>query len=190
MDRAAGETQAALTDRRRPAVRRIDRADPDSRSSAIGVRPSQTYPCRMSSRRFMAALCGLIAACQVTIDGAHDNPPLHVENGTELAVSVLVNGQLVDEYPAMASGEVDADLPPLPWRVEARSASGRILTSFDVALGDVRTDRGPQNEITHGSAMLGRVDLSCGRLSVWAGDITPMGPAPGPNPGRPGDCEP
>jgi len=24
----------------------------------------------------MAALCGLIAACQVTIDGAHDDPPL------------------------------------------------------------------------------------------------------------------
>lgn len=141
-------------------------------------------------RLFIPALCSLLAACQLTIDGAHVDPPLHVESGTELAVSVLVNGQLVAEYPAMASGEVDADLPPLPWRVEARSAPGRILTSFDVAIGDVRTDRGPQGDITGGTAALGRVDLSCGRLSVWAGDITPIGPAPGPNPGRPGDCQP
>lgn len=142
------------------------------------------------SRVSIAALCSLLAACQLSIDGASVDPPLHVENGTELAVSVLVNGQLVAEFPAMASGEVDADLPPLAWRVEARSASGRILTSFDVAVGIVRTDRGPQGDITHGSAVLGRVDLSCGRLSVWAGDIAPSGPAPGPDPGRPGDCQP
>ena len=157
---------------------------------SVGMQPSRTYPCPISSCLFIAALCSLLAACQLTFDGAQVGPPLQVENGTGLAVSIVVNGQLVAEYPAMASGEVDADLPPLPWQVEARSASGRILTSFDVAVGDVRTDRGPQGDITHGTAVLGRVDLSCGRLSVWAGDITPSGPAPGPNLGRPGDCEP
>jgi hypothetical protein len=37
---------------------------------------------------------------------------------------------------------------------------------------------------------LGRVDLSCGRLTIWAGDIQPSGPAPAASPGEPGDCLP
>lgn len=128
----------------------------------------------------------LVAACQGTIDL---EPPLHVENGTELAVSIFVNDRQVAEYESMAGGEVDADLPALPWRVEARTAAGRVLTSLDVEPGDVITERGP-NGVTHLSGPLGRVDLSCGRLSVWAGDLVPSGPAFVPNPGRPGDCEP
>lgn len=144
----------------------------------------------MTARWLIAGFLLLLAACQGTIDGAETRPPLHVDNGTELAVRVFVNGQLVAEYKAMTVGEVDADLPMLPWHVEARSPTGRLLTSFDVAFGDVRTDRGPRGEVTRQSGALSRVDLSCGRLSVWAGDFAPSGPAPGPNPGTPGDCQP
>lgn len=128
----------------------------------------------------------LLAACQGPIDL---EPPLQVENGTELTVSILVNDRQVAQYEAMASGEVDADLPALPWRVEARTNTGRVLTRFDVEPGDVMTERLP-NGNTHYSGPLGRVDLSCGRLSVWAGDFAPSGPAFVPHPGRPGDCEP
>jgi hypothetical protein len=37
---------------------------------------------------------------------------------------------------------------------------------------------------------MGRVDLSCGRLTIWAGDVMPSGPVPPPSPGTPGDCIP
>lgn len=127
-----------------------------------------------------------MAACQGPISS---EPPLHVENGTELAVNIVVNDRRVAAYPAMVSGQVDGDLPELPWRVEARTTTGRVLTSFEVKPGDVRTERGA-NGATRLSGPLGRSDLSCGRLSVWAADFAPSGPAPVANAGRPGDCEP
>ena len=37
---------------------------------------------------------------------------------------------------------------------------------------------------------IGRVDLSCGRLMIWAADFLPSGPAPAEAPGTPGDCAP
>ena len=43
---------------------------------------------------------------------------------------------------------------------------------------------------TEMTGTLGRVDLSCGRLSIWAGDAEPSGPAPGSSPGNPSDCTP
>lgn len=131
----------------------------------------------------------LMAGCQGSVDVIDLEPPINVENGTELAVEVFVNDELVADYPPGAVGTVEADLPPLPWRVEARTSTGRVLTSFTVAPGDVQSGRG-SGGVEHYSGPLGRVDLSCGRLSLWAGDFTPSGPAPGPNPGRPGDCEP
>lgn len=137
----------------------------------------------------LAAALLMLAACGEAFDTGDLHPDLSVENGTELTVSVFVNGQQVAEYEPMAAGGVEADLPPLPWRVEARTASGRLLTSIDVAPGDIVTEEGP-NGATHQTTALGRADLSCGRLSVWVGDVVPGGPAPGPNPGRPGDCAP
>jgi len=113
-------------------------------------------------------------------------PPLGLSNGTPLTVALYVNGQHVVDSP---SGEppptIDpAGLPPLPWIVEARSPSGRVLTSMHVAQGDVGTTDGG----SHG--VLGRVDLSCGRITIWAGSTQPSGPAPPPSPGIPGDCAP
>ena len=37
---------------------------------------------------------------------------------------------------------------------------------------------------------MGRIDLSCGRLTIWTGDVVPRGPAPASPPGSPGDCVP
>jgi hypothetical protein len=116
---------------------------------------------------------------------------LGIANGTTLTVSLFVNGQLVADSPPNAPGPtIDPNsLPPLPWTVEARSPTGRVLTSMTVEPGEVRTATGPDGQISY-SGTIGRVDLSCGRLTIWAGDAVPSGPAPPPSPGSPGDCVP
>lgn len=78
-----------------------------------------------------------------------------------------------------------AALPPLPWNVEARPPSGRVLTSMQVRPGDVQSADSAVHTIP-----IGRVDLSCGRITIWAGDVSPSGPPPFPSPGSPGDCAP
>jgi hypothetical protein len=77
-------------------------------------------------------------------------------------------------------------LPALPWAIEARSPSGRVLTSLTVNSGDVWQVTFPDGSVgSKGDAA--RVDLSCGRLDIWSGPPL-AGPAPGP--GSPGDCAP
>ena len=118
-------------------------------------------------------------------------PHLGIANGTTLIVLVFVNGAKVAEsQPGSPSPEIPgAGLPSLPWTVEARTASGRLLTSMEVADGQVWTTTRPDGgQATSG--VFGRVDLSCGRLTIWAGDVMPSGPAPLPNPGQPDDCAP
>lgn len=107
---------------------------------------------------------------------------LEVSNGTTLAVTIVVNGSAVAMVEPHGGVTIDPrDLPPLPWVVEARTPSGRLLTSMAVHEGDVQytanTSRGDAT----------RVDLSCGRLDIWSGPPL-LGPAPGP--GVPGDCLP
>jgi hypothetical protein len=108
-------------------------------------------------------------------------PAVHMSNGTTLVVTVLVNGQHVGDVSPGTSGTAitDTAMPPLPWTIEARSRSGRLLTSFQVGPADGST--------TATIAQL--VDLSCGRLWIWVGGITPDAPVP-PSPGKPGDCAP
>ncbi len=110
-------------------------------------------------------------------------PPLSISNNTTLAVTFVVNGQPVATVaPGVQVDPVSsAVLPPLPWAVEARAPSGRVLVSMTVHAGDVRIS---ENSAQGDGA---RIDLSCGRLDIWAGP--PMiGPMPGP--GTPGDCAP
>ena len=118
-------------------------------------------------------------------------PTLGVSNGTSLDVTLVVNGRAVGVYPADGPPPSISPgaLPPLPWAVEARSPTGRVLTSMSV------TDAGsttvlPDGTIKRVGAGMGRVDLSCGRLTIWAGDVIPSGPVPPSNPGTPGDCAP
>jgi hypothetical protein len=105
---------------------------------------------------------------------------LSVSNQTTLVVTVFVNGMAVDTLaPGDQRDPVRADLlPALPWLVEARSPSGRLLSSMPVRPGDVwRRPTANGGEDMHGDGV--RVDLSCGRLDMWSGP--PMaGPMPGP----------
>jgi tetrahydromethanopterin S-methyltransferase subunit F len=123
--------------------------------------------------------------------GAAAPVSLGISNGTTLEVTLFVNGERVADYPPGGpQPSIDSSsLPALPWIVEARSPSGRVLTSMQVKSGDVQTTALPNGGVGH-SGDFARVDLSCGRLTIWAGDIEPSGPAPNPSSGSPGDCAP
>ncbi len=144
-------------------------------------------------RIMVVLVAALLAGC--TAGGASSadpsaRPNLSVGNGTTLTVTLVVNGQPVGDFPGGGpQPTIDiAALPPLPWTVEARAPSGRVLTSMMVKPGDIRTTTVAGGVETSGT--MGRVDLSCGRLTIWAGDVIPSGPAPASPPGSPGDCAP
>ena len=113
-------------------------------------------------------------------------PVLGISNGTPMVVTLYLNGRVVET----GLEPIDfASLPPLPWRVEARSPSGRVLTSMQVTTGDVWSTTDPSGNVETNGAM-GRVDLSCGRITIWAGYYAPSGPPPASPAGSPGDCTP
>ena len=142
----------------------------------------------------MRLLVGLLLVLFIAACGLAPTPPprvsLGISNGTTLTVTLFVNGQRVADVPAGGPAPTidPAALPQLPWSVEARSPSGRVLTSMRVEPGQIRSTTGPAGDAQH-TGVLGRVDLSCGRLTIWAGDEQPSGPAPVPSPGTPGDCD-
>lgn len=145
-------------------------------------------------RLVVALMAILLAGCNALGAPSADpsaRPNLGVSNGTTLTVTLVVNGRPVGDFPGggpQPSIDVDA-LPPLPWSVEARSPSGRVLTSMVVKPGDVTTTTVPGGGRAL-SGTVGRIDLSCGSLQIWAGDLMPSGPAPSEPPGSPGDCAP
>jgi hypothetical protein len=115
---------------------------------------------------------------------------LNVGNGTTLDVTIVVNGQTVGVFPSRVAGPTidTSKLPPLPWTVEARTSSGRVLATMTVHPGDgVEVFENGVGKIT---IPMGQVDLSCGRLTIWAGDHGPSGPVPPSPAGSPGDCLP
>ena len=116
---------------------------------------------------------------------------LGISNGTALVVTLFVNGEPLREFPPRSrEPTIDVSrLPPLPWNVEARSPSGRVLTSMSVAPGHV-PDKHQRRGATERTGVFARVDLSCGRLTIWAGDVQPSGPRPPEPAGRRGDCAP
>jgi hypothetical protein len=130
-------------------------------------------------------LTGLLAGCVPTA-----TPPMRLSilNGTTLTVTLVVNGTVIDSFASGtgSDGIPASALPALPWAVEARAPSGRVLVSMTVNAGDVWQTTGPNGEVT-AKGVGRRADLSCGRLDVWSGPPL-MGPAPGS--GTPGDCEP
>ena len=132
-----------------------------------------------------------LSACSVvaslipsSVPGAGRSIGVEVANGTALPITIVVNGVIVRNIgPGDGTHEpITADvLGSMPWQVEARTASGRVLVTLTVNVGDVVYAQ----DLSRGVAK--RVDLSCGRLDVWAGPPL-AGPAPGP--GVPGDCLP
>jgi hypothetical protein len=149
----------------------------------------------------LATLAVLVVACsdaeptplQNVGGGWHvvpaDAMSLGVSNGTTLAVTLAVDGEVVRTLaPGTIAEAIPATaLPALPWVIEARSPSGRLLTSMTVKAGDVLRAGNPA-EVSKGpwtSAV-----LSCGRVDVWSwsGPLPP--PPTGPASGSPGDCAP
>jgi len=132
-----------------------------------------------------------VAACSTTNTPVlRERPSLGVSNGTTLPVTLVVNGLTVATFePGQPAPTIDViRLPDLPWTVEAKAPSGRVLTSMRVKPGDVSSTAEPGG-VTRSSGTFGRVDLSCGRLTIWSG-IEPSGPIPPSPAGSPGDCEP
>jgi hypothetical protein len=111
---------------------------------------------------------------------------LSVQNGTTLEVTLVVNGAVIEKLPpGDYEDPIKASLPPLPWSVEARSPSGRVLSTMTVKEGDYQVTHLPDGGgSAKGDAV--RVDLSCGRLDVWYG--TPMLGGTF-MPGQSGDCD-
>jgi hypothetical protein len=111
-----------------------------------------------------------------------------IANGTTLTVSLVVNDAAVATVAPGDDANISASqLPSLPWTVEARSPSGRVLVSLVVHDGDVVDNVNPA---TGNGSYIGRgsrVDLSCGRLDIWSGPPM-LGPSSAP--GSPGDCTP
>jgi hypothetical protein len=132
------------------------------------------------------ALTGCGPAPVVTSEPASSPVALGVSNGTTLTVTIVVNGRKIADFPA--GGPVPSidpkALPPLPWHVEARSPSGRVLTSMDVKPEEVSDVGGNGSQ-----GAFNRVYLSCGPLTISAGNVVPEGPVPLGS-ATPGDCAP
>ena len=135
----------------------------------------------------------VLASCQIldSLTGRVFEPlELSISNQTELAITLVVNGQAIGEFaPGAHEDPIDAVMLPLPpWQVEARTPSGRVLLTLAVQPANVW--RSTPDAQGHSSSMSAgnRADLSCGRLDIWSG--APMlGPAP-PSSFPAGDCDP
>jgi hypothetical protein len=137
------------------------------------------------------ALAGCVSATGAGTAGSSQTPgssqgmKLSVGNWTTIAVTLVVNGSVIETIPPGGYEDpIKASLPAMPWNVETRSPTGRVLSTLVVHEGDYTVTQMPSGGMQiHGDSV--RVDLSCGRLDVWYG--TPMlGPTfiPGPS----GDC--
>jgi hypothetical protein len=114
---------------------------------------------------------------------------LSIQNGTTITVTLVVNGTTVETVPlGTQESPIKAAIPALPWNVETRSPSGRVLSTMTVREGDATQTTLANGGIEH-QGDFARADLSCGRLDVWAGDVRPIGPPPDQNASYPvGDC--
>jgi len=129
-----------------------------------------------------ALLVGLVATVLVSACGAAvpTSTPilapmrLSIQNGTTIPVALAVNGTVVESVaPGGYEDPVKAPMPPLPWSVETRSPSGRVLSSMTVNAGDAWFTTPDPSGASEAKGDAVRVDLACGRLDVWVS--TPMG---------------
>jgi len=138
------------------------------------------------------ALAGCVApAATVSTAPAPSTSPdpigLGSVNATDMQLSLVVNSTLIE---TLAPGAADKAihvgvLPPLPWVVQVRTSSGRVMITLTADTGDIQGQ--PAIGATH-SGKEAAADLSCGQLYLWTGAMEPEWPAPGS--GSPGDCAP
>ncbi len=117
---------------------------------------------------------------------------LNVGNGTTMTVVLVVNGQPVATFaPGGGSALDESALPPLPWSVAATTTSGRVLTTMDLSVSvAAQIQQAEQTDVVPRPIPMGRVYLTCGQLTIWAGDRPASGPVPPSPAGSPGDCGP
>jgi hypothetical protein len=137
-----------------------------------------------------SALAGCVAGggTSPTPSPSPDAIGLGVVNGTDLRVSIVVNTTVIETIAPQSADKaiLMSVLPPLPWVVQARTSSGRVLVTMTAGPGDVQ---GPAEIGQLHTAKYSAVDLSCGELSMWTGAIQPTGGGP-PGSGSSGDCQP
>ena len=125
-------------------------------------------------RHVMLVPALLLAACQAVPTAAPPN--LGIANATTVTVTLVVNGVSLYVPPGGVEPTVDASaLPPLPWTVTVRSASGQVLGTMSAG---TTTGSGTF------SAAFG--DLACGRVTVGVGATEPSEPASPPGGASPG----
>jgi hypothetical protein len=117
-----------------------------------------------------------------------DQIGLGVVNGTDLQVTILVNGTALRTFAPHTFDKaiLMSALLPLPWVVEALTSSGRLLVTMTADPGDVQ---GPAEIGQLHSAQYRQLDLSCGQLIMWTGADQPSGGGV-PDSGSPSDCLP
>ena len=147
---------------------------------------------RWFGRLVVLALPLLVTGC-VAADGTATPATsqimgLSIQNGTTIAVTLVVNGSVIETVPPGGYEDpIKGQLPAMPWTVEVRSPSGRAMTTLDVRNGDYATASLP-NGGSQEKGVARRLDLSCGRLDLWYGPPI-LGPARDPNASYPpGDC--
>jgi hypothetical protein len=133
----------------------------------------------------LLAACGAIPGVGPADPGSI--PDFGASNETKLDIGLFVNGQLVAKLsPGQSIDKTTTRMPPLPWSVEARSATGRVLGSTSVEPGGATcTPVEGGTERCTGALIL--VTLVCGRFEFFAGTV-PSIPAPAPGVGEP--CDP
>ena len=127
----------------------------------------------------MLLLAAILAGCAsgALPSASASSARLSVANFTTIPVTLVVNGAVVETVaPGVREDPVQAALPSLPWSVETRSPSGRVLSTMTVKSGD--------SAGSFGDAV--RADLACGRLDIWSGPPM-LGPTFIPDPSRPCD---
>jgi hypothetical protein len=137
----------------------------------------------------VVAGCGIETVVEPNV-APGERPPLHVFNSTTIAVSVTVNGLSIGVVQPDGPSAIDVGrLPPVPWRIEAMTPSGRVVLSMTVRPGQVGQTINADGSVQVRDVQE-KVELSCGRLTLFAGEIRPgaVGGQPLPQPGAPGDC--
>ena len=143
-----------------------------------------------ASRLLTATVLALVAAVEacaapptVTADPRYE---LHVENGTTVPVSIVINGRTLAQVKGQSSTVVSlAREPPGTVAIQAQLPDGRPAISFVIDPATLSSET--VGSVTDVVGAAHRADLSCGRLDLWL--LTPLlGPPPGP--GAAGDCGP
>ena len=132
---------------------------------------------------FAAGGCGSAAPSALPLGPVPDGQmSLTANNQSDRSLELFVNDGKVADVAAKSQLTIQAkDLHPLPWAAELRLPTGRTLLELTITSGSVV-------RLENGSRSVGtRVDLSCGRIELWA--VFPLG-GPAPGSGRPGDCGP